>query len=94
MNLRLQSIPISSPIELAKLADDLPPSSQNIPRIDQILEKINNGQSNTLSAVDCFWCVFDKTSWDNERSPQEAINSSKQLWGAATQNRLLKYYLL
>lgn len=94
MNLRLQSIPKSSPIELAKLADDLPPSSQNIPRIDQILEKINNGQSNTLSAVDCFWCVFDKTSWDNERSPQEAINSSKQLWVAATQNKLLKYYLL
>jgi len=94
MNLRLQLIPQSSPVELAKLADDIPPSSQNIPNIEQILEKINNGQSSTLSAVDCFWCVFDKTSWDNERSPQEAINSSKQLWGAATQNRLLKYYLL
>ena len=94
MNLRLQLVPQSSPIELTMLADVLPPSTQNTLKIDQFLEKINNGQSNTLSAVDCFWCVFDKTSWDNERSPQEAINSSKQLWVAATQNKLLKYYLL
>ncbi|MBD2320056.1 EH signature domain-containing protein [Phormidium tenue] len=94
MNLRLQSIPQSSPTELAKLAEGIPPSSQNIPDIDQILEKINNGKSSTLSAVDCFWCVLKKTAWDNERSPQEAINSSKQLWVAATQNKLLKYYLL
>ena len=94
MNLRLQSIPKSSPIELAKLADGIPPSSQNIPNIDQILEKINNGQSSTLSAVDCFWCVLKKTAWDNERSLQEAINSSQQLWIAATENKLLKYYLL
>ncbi len=83
MNLRLQLIPQSSPVELSKLADDLPKSSQNIPDIDEILEKINNGQSSTLSAVDCFWCVIKKTSWDNQRSPQEAINSSKQLWVAA-----------
>jgi len=94
MNLRLQSIPQSFPVELTKLADDLPKSSQNVPDIDEILEKINNGQSSTLSAVDCFWCVIKKTSWDNQRSPQEAINSSKQLWVAATQNKLLKYYLL
>ena len=94
MNLRLQLIPQSSPTELARLADDIPPSSQNIPNISQILEKINNGQSSTLSAVDCFCCVLKKTAWDNERSPQEAINSSKQLWVAATQNKLLKYYLL
>ncbi|MBD2190021.1 EH signature domain-containing protein, partial [Pseudanabaena mucicola] len=94
MNLRLQLIPQSSPTKLAQLADDIPPSSQNIPNIDQIFEKINNGQSSNLSAVDCFWCVLKKAAWDNQQSPHEAINSSKQLWVAATQNKLLKYYLL
>jgi len=96
MNLRLQLIPQSSPVELSKLADNLSPSSQNIPRIDQILEKINNGQASSLSPVDCFWCVRDKIAWDNQRSPQEAtkLSSSQQLWIAATQNKLLKYYLL
>jgi hypothetical protein len=94
MNLRLQLVPQVSPFRLAELADDIPPSSRNIPNIDQILEKINNGQSSTLSAVDCFWCVLKKTAWDNQRSPQEAINSSKQLWIAAIENKLLKYYLL
>lgn len=96
MNLRLPSIPQSFPVELAKLADDIPPSSQNIPSIDQILEKIKNGQVHTLSAIDCFWCVLKKEEWDNERPSQEAVKleSSQQLWLAATQNPLLKYYLL
>jgi len=38
--------------------------------------------------------VAKKTAWDNAQSPQEAINSSQKLWIAATQNQLLKYYLL
>jgi len=94
MNLSLRSIPQPSPVELARLANNLSPSPQNIPNIEQILEKINKGQSNTLSAVDCFWCVLKKTDWDNERSLQETINSSHRLWLAATENQFLKYYLL
>lgn len=96
MNLRLQSIPKPVPIQLTNLADALPPSTQNIPKIDQILEKIDNGLASTLSAVDCFWCVHKKEEWDNQRFSQEVVKlgSSQQLWLAATQNPLLKYYLL
>ncbi|MFN7715433.1 MAG: EH signature domain-containing protein [Pseudanabaenaceae cyanobacterium] len=94
MNLRLLSIPTSTPTELNQLTKHLPISAQQIPDIEKIINKIRNGESASLSAVDCFWCVIKKADWDLVKPQQEVIDSSRQLWLAATQHKPLRYWLL
>ena len=96
MNLKLQLISFSVPTELQNFSNTLSESYQKIPELDYIFERIAQGEGNTLSDLECLWCVLKKEEWDQVRSRQEAvqIHSSQQLWITATHNELLKYYLL
>ena len=94
MNLKFQLFPTVAPTELQNLSNTLPASSQRIPELDHIFEKIAQGQGNSLSALECLWCVLKKEEWDQERSLNEVNSTSKQLWIEAVNNELLRYYLL
>jgi hypothetical protein len=94
MNLKFQLFPTVAPTELQNLSNSLPASSQRIPELDHIFEKIAQGQGNSLSALECLWCVLKKEEWDQERSLNEVNSTSKQLWIEAVNNELLRYYLL
>lgn len=81
------------PVKLNELSGSLVNTPDLIVRsIDEILEALEQGYSESISPLEWIYCFHTKDSWDKEH-PEDSRHSAKSIWKAATENPQMAYLL-
>jgi hypothetical protein len=81
------------PIKLNELSARLgSTSTQKVRTVDEILEVIQQGYSESISPLEWIYCLHTKANWDKDH-PEDACKTSKSIWDVAIENPNLAYLL-
>lgn len=84
---------LQHPIKLNKLSARLGSTNpQKVRTVDEILEVIQQGYSESISPLEWIYCLHTKANWDKDH-PEDACQISKSIWDVAIENPNLAYLL-
>jgi len=64
-----------------------------IPSVDQVLSKLNQGQTH-VTPLEWYCCLQNKAHWDQQQLPQKREESAILIWQQIAQDEWLCYFLL
>jgi hypothetical protein len=81
------------PIKLNELSARLgSTNTQKVRTVDEILEVIQQGHSESISPLEWIYCLHTKANWDKDH-PEDSCQTAKSIWKVATENSSLAYLL-
>ena len=93
MILSLPPLSPPRPQQLIALAQQQQSQFQQIPSVDQVLEKLTQGHTN-ITPLEWYCCLKAKAEWDQQQSPDQQRHSATLIWRQIGQDSWLCIFLL